>query len=186
MFGGFLLGNHAQTGCLTDDQSVRLHSCERNTNCQVFKSPQTVFIRPILSRDEEGHELAEMGVGGGGGDLVRKHELEPFDNGAIANLIDLCNTAIADPQKRDQILTLLSIDKMSNNLSLGSGVLNVSTEDIGLEEFARKLAAFVGHHQFQPQDKLSSPISPDMKILAPTNSQASSLVSKVTQSKEVI
>ncbi|KAG8533820.1 uncharacterized protein KY384_001561 [Bacidia gigantensis] len=65
---GFSVGHHSQEGCLTKNASVRLHSCELGTKCGALESPNTVFIRPIVSRDVKGHILIEPGAMSGGRD----------------------------------------------------------------------------------------------------------------------
>ena len=44
---------------------------------------RTVWIKPIIARTKRG-EMAEVGVGGGGGDLAQRPELE-LDNDFIIN-----------------------------------------------------------------------------------------------------
>lgn len=72
---GFKCGNTPQLGCLTDDPNldVRIHSCEKGLHCNKINA-KTVWIRPIIARTREG-EMAEVGVGGGGGDLSRHVDL---------------------------------------------------------------------------------------------------------------
>lgn len=87
---GFQLGNSYHEGCLTkNSEGVRIHSCERGTNCDVFKNQNTVTITPIITR-HEGRDVAEVGAGGGQGDLDQRHELELNDVMAVAQLISMC------------------------------------------------------------------------------------------------
>lgn len=73
---GYQLGNSHHQGCLTKNpNNVRLHSCERGTQCEVFKNPDVVRITPIITR-HEGKDVAEIGAGGGQGDLDQTHELD--------------------------------------------------------------------------------------------------------------
>jgi DNA cross-link repair 1C protein len=37
---GFTCGNHRQEGCLTTEQSARIHSCEQGTRCTIFSSSE--------------------------------------------------------------------------------------------------------------------------------------------------
>lgn len=78
---GYICGNTPQVGCLTSDQGVRLHSCEKGMRCSTIND-KTVWIRPIVTRTESGVEIAEIGIGGGGGDLAQRPELE-LDNGCV-------------------------------------------------------------------------------------------------------
>jgi hypothetical protein len=48
----------------------------------------TVWIKPIITRTKRG-EIAEVGVGGGGGDLAQRLELEVDSDLAIDQLLDL-------------------------------------------------------------------------------------------------
>ena len=70
---GYKCGNTPQLGCLTSDPKVRIHSCEKGLHCQSLNE-KTVWIRPIITRTKHG-EMAEVGVGGGGGDLKQRPEL---------------------------------------------------------------------------------------------------------------
>jgi DNA cross-link repair 1C protein len=72
---GYMVGNTEQPGILTLDEKVNLHSCEKGIKCGHLNR-RTVWIRPIVARMPSGQEIAEMGVGGGGGDLTRRPELE--------------------------------------------------------------------------------------------------------------
>lgn len=55
-----------------------MHSCEKGLHCEKVDS-KTVFIRPIVARNKYGREVGELDIGGGGGDLTRRPELE-LDN----------------------------------------------------------------------------------------------------------
>jgi hypothetical protein len=71
---GWKCGNTPQVGCLTSDPEARIHSCEKESGCPSLNN-KTVWIRPIVARTEHG-EIAEVGVGGGGGDLTGQPQLE--------------------------------------------------------------------------------------------------------------
>lgn len=73
---GFTVGNTFQPGCLTQDEEVRIHSCEKGNYCDVVRGAKVVWIRPVVARLEDGEEISEVGVGGGGDDLEREAELE--------------------------------------------------------------------------------------------------------------
>lgn len=85
---GHQYANHFQSGCLTLDPSVRIHSCEKNTGCSGLDD-NTVCIRPIISRISSGKELNEIGVGGGAGDLTQRPELELDNAGCIEQIMSL-------------------------------------------------------------------------------------------------
>ena len=103
---GFQCGNHDQPGCLTTKQS-RIHSCERGTGCEVF-GKEFVRITPIISR-HEGVEMAELGAGGGQGDLNQQHELEVGDDQVVAQLMALCvETMQSQPKALSGVLEELA------------------------------------------------------------------------------
>jgi DNA cross-link repair 1C protein len=81
VLAGYQCGNTPQVGCLTSDTNVRIHSCENGMRCKAI-TDNTVWIRPIVTRTALGGEMAEAGVGGGGGDLTQRPELE-FDSDAV-------------------------------------------------------------------------------------------------------
>jgi hypothetical protein len=62
---GFKNGNHIQPGCLTSQEDVRIHSCERGIGCSVLdrdRNAKIVHIIPIVTR-ANGVEIAELGAG---------------------------------------------------------------------------------------------------------------------------
>ena len=83
---GFMCGNTYHAGCLTLDETVRLHSCEKGNYCQRVQRSPVVWIQPIITRLPGGQDVAEVGVGGGGEDLEREAELDylsPLDIEAV-------------------------------------------------------------------------------------------------------
>ncbi len=84
---GYVCGNTPQEGCLTGDQTVQLHSCEKGMHCPAIND-KTVWIKPIIARTKHG-EMAEVGVGGGGGDLAQRPELELDNDFIIDQLLSL-------------------------------------------------------------------------------------------------
>ncbi|KAK4103240.1 hypothetical protein N658DRAFT_514742 [Parathielavia hyrcaniae] len=58
---GFMCGNTYHAGCLTLDESVRLHSCEKGNYCATVKNSRVVWIQPIITRLPDGHDVAEIG-----------------------------------------------------------------------------------------------------------------------------
>ncbi|KAL1954603.1 hypothetical protein VTO42DRAFT_898 [Malbranchea cinnamomea] len=115
---GFTLGNAHNPGCLTDEQSARIHSCEPGDVCSTVSSGQSVYITPIVTRTEDGSEVLELGAGGGMGDIYQTHELELPDDSAIKQLIDLCTERISNPTAREAIVTALSDAYASRSKSL--------------------------------------------------------------------
>ncbi|KAF7551669.1 hypothetical protein G7046_g7655 [Stylonectria norvegica] len=86
---GYMCGNSPHPGCLTSDQNVRLHSCEKGNVCEVSRGQSTVLIQPVVAHLRSGEMLAEAGVGGGGEDLVREAELDFLNQTDLDALVDL-------------------------------------------------------------------------------------------------
>ena len=80
---GFTLGNSHVPGCLTDDQTSLVHSCQPGMVCSMISSGYAIQIVPIVTRSEDGSEVLELGTGGGIDDLYQNHELELSDNSTI-------------------------------------------------------------------------------------------------------
>ena len=106
---GFRNGNHIQPGCLTSDDNVRIHSCERGMGCNVMDhdtNSKVVHIIPIITR-ANGSEITELGVGGGKGDLDPKEELETSGSAEVGKLMELCTASIGDETTLSKVFALL-------------------------------------------------------------------------------
>jgi DNA cross-link repair 1C protein len=104
---GFTLGNHFQPGCLTKDENVRIHSCERGTGCSVIDNNKNVVeILPILTR-ENGREVRELGAGGGNGDLRQFQEVEMQDAIALQRLIEFCVSKITNETTLEKVKSVV-------------------------------------------------------------------------------
>lgn len=57
--------------------------------CEVAQRLETVSIQPVIAHLPTGEDLAEVGVGGGGGDLQREAELEFLDHASLATLFNV-------------------------------------------------------------------------------------------------
>lgn len=139
---GFHVGNHRQLGCLTRDDSVRLHSCEYGTRCKTIEtSANTVWITPLVSHSEEGI-IPEVGAGGGCEDLVQNHELELADSQTKDELIELCRNQISSNERLDQTIHLIQDASRSRRKGVALNRLGVSlTEDtIPLRSLAHLLS----------------------------------------------
>ncbi|EGO54708.1 hypothetical protein NEUTE1DRAFT_124903 [Neurospora tetrasperma FGSC 2508] len=73
---GFMRGNSYHPGCLTLDENVRLHSCEKGNYCKTVRENPIVQIHPVLTHLRNGEDLPELGIGGGGDDLEHDEEQE--------------------------------------------------------------------------------------------------------------
>jgi hypothetical protein len=85
---GHKVGNTDHPGILTLDATVRLHSCEKGIRCSHL-GDNIVWIRPIIARTSSGQEIGEMGIGGGGGDLTQRPEVELDSDAMIWQLMAL-------------------------------------------------------------------------------------------------
>lgn len=107
---GYVCGNTPHPGCLTKDENVRLHSCERGNFCSVVRNSDVVFIQPVIAHLANGAEIAEVGVGGGGDDLERDAELGPLspqDIEAVLALVD--EKASMSKESRAKLQSLLEV-----------------------------------------------------------------------------
>ncbi|KAL2266186.1 hypothetical protein VTJ83DRAFT_5538 [Remersonia thermophila] len=159
---GFMCGNAYHAGCLTRDENVRLHSCEKGVYCDTVKNNPVVWIRPIITRLSDGRDVVEAGVGGGGEDLRRKPELGHLSLGDADMLIrELSNMGGVTPDVLRQaaqflLPTVAAGRKVPLDLSL-SGVGHGTATDLkaGLQAIARR---------FQPKshDVTSAADGPDL------------------------
>lgn len=127
-------------GCLSEDESSRVHSCEPGVHCSAVRSKRTVYLVPIVGRLDDGTRVPEIGAGGGGGDLYQTHELELPDQSSLEQLESLCLEQIGDPETLSQTRQALAEAFKSKNkaLSLDSyGMKDVS--DIPLQELVHIL-----------------------------------------------
>ncbi|EFR04431.1 hypothetical protein MGYG_07438 [Nannizzia gypsea CBS 118893] len=138
---GFRLGNSSVPGCLTNDPSVRVHSCEPGVMCSQISSGKSVYITPIVTRTKDGYEIPEIGAGGGKGDLEQSHELELPDDTTFQRLLDLCKEQIKEPGTRELVTSTLS----KAYYSTGAGI---SLDEYGLKDEEEitlaKLVAIIG------------------------------------------
>lgn len=94
---GFRVGNSNQPGCLTANSDVKIHSCEPGMSCHaaVSKDRNVVWITPIISRSPDGTEIAELGAGGGKGDLYHCRELD-VSNDAMFEALKMLVSKLTD------------------------------------------------------------------------------------------
>lgn len=157
---GFLAGNVKQSGIVTNDPSVRLHSCEIGAGCWAtdpFRESQIVHIKPIVSR-HGGEDIQEDGLGGGKGDLDQVHELEVGDADSIRRLLISCDQTFANKWVGLQVRQLLEKrlseeSRTPGRVRLDSDSHNPSndlTDTIRLEQLAEILqrqASNMGHNR---------------------------------------
>ncbi|KAJ5121893.1 DNA repair metallo-beta-lactamase [Penicillium atrosanguineum] len=151
---GFDLGNRAVSGCLSDSESSRIHSCEPDVSCRTAQGPKTVYIMPIINRTKDGAEVSEVGAGGGIGDLYQVHELELPDESTLAQLEKLCLQQIPDKKRSSQMQKALLEAFQSRKKALSLDIYGVKEEgDMSLE----KLVAMLGQGVFDPSSKQDLP-----------------------------
>ncbi|KAJ5893396.1 DNA repair metallo-beta-lactamase [Penicillium taxi] len=126
---GFNMGNRGVAGCLSDQESSRIHSCEPGVSCPVARSPNTVYIVPIVNRSIDGAEIPEVGAGGGIGDLYQTHELELPNETALVELEKLCLQLITDKN-----VLLQTQKKISDAFQSGKRTLSLDKFDVQAEE----------------------------------------------------
>lgn len=155
---GFQCGNRYQPGCLTSDLKIRLHSCERELDCPGLKSPDIVWITPIL-KFSNGEVVPELGAGGGLGDLVQAQELELKDANTAIELMDICSTNIRDEQALARTLSLISKGMKSANKTVVLGALEEARESdaIPLKELARFFSRGISYENRVNSQKDSAP-----------------------------
>ncbi|KAI4258097.1 MAG: hypothetical protein LQ352_001340 [Teloschistes flavicans] len=158
---GFQLGNRVHTGCLTSDESVRLHSCEHGTRCRAIEaSSNVVWITPSITRWKEG-DVPEIGAGGGSGDLTQSHELEVLDSEAGRMLLELCAAQIMDTKLLMSTMNLIekALDSGKRAIALDLQDASLEEDTIPLENLARLLSTLASQEDAQQQRKESFPYS---------------------------
>ncbi|EED16791.1 DNA repair protein, putative [Talaromyces stipitatus ATCC 10500] len=143
---GFQLGNEFVPGCLTSDDSVRIHSCEPGVFCKTMKSKKSVYITPIVTRDNRtGIEVPEIGAGGGKRDLYQIHELELPDELTLRKLESLLSEHIKDESALSQTKELLRLAFMSKHRALSLDEFGLADDaDISLKDLASMLSTTRG------------------------------------------
>ncbi|KAK2736858.1 hypothetical protein FQN57_000538 [Myotisia sp. PD_48] len=124
---GYTLGNSTITGCLTANESARVHSCEPGVMCSKMLTNKSVNITPIVSRTKNGDEIPELGAGGGKGDLEQTHELELPDEATLQKFLALCKNQIQDTETKEKIASALSEAYQSSNST-------ISLDEYGFKE----------------------------------------------------
>ncbi|KAH7344267.1 beta-lactamase-like protein [Pyrenochaeta sp. MPI-SDFR-AT-0127] len=152
---GFKNGNHIQPGCLTSKENVRVHSCERGAGCQTMDhdtDSKIVHIIPIITRTN-GAEIAELGAGGGNGDLDQEEKIAMSDLVDTGTLLDV-DAASSDTEE----LSLKFREILKEAINNGNSKLNL---DIGLhsegqgEPSLETLISVLSAHAPRNQNRIS-------------------------------
>jgi DNA cross-link repair 1C protein len=85
---GHTSANNQKDGCLTLDENVRIHSCEKGTPCSFMRRKDIVWIKPIVAHLKAGLDVVEVGLGGGGGDLAKEADLQGLTDDDVKHLIE--------------------------------------------------------------------------------------------------
>ncbi|KAK1775099.1 beta-lactamase-like protein [Copromyces sp. CBS 386.78] len=165
---GFMRGNSYHPGCLTLDENVRLHSCEKGNYCKTVRENPLVQIHPVLTHLDNGQDLPELGIGGGGDDLEHDEETDRLSEVQIQMVLKFIRWL----EKSAEKVELLPLE------SFASG----SKIEIGLELLtsgADNKAALLSFLQ-DLIDKSTSQIAQDMSILAANSRAGGNLPSIIT------
>ncbi|KXJ88406.1 beta-lactamase-like protein [Microdochium bolleyi] len=123
---GFTCGNRQLPGCLTLDEDVRIHSCEKGTPCATMQHNPVVWIKPIVAHLTDGRDLLEIGVGGGAGDLMKEAELQSLSEDDVAYLLELATEELNIPKELREDLGLVlqksagSLRNLAVNMDISS------------------------------------------------------------------
>ncbi|TGO24798.1 hypothetical protein BPAE_0094g00060 [Botrytis paeoniae] len=139
---GCIVGNGPKEGCLTTDKSVRIHSCENGMGCSAYGEDDIVLIRPFIARGPDGVEIAEVGIGGGWGNLVPSYEVAmDFDD--VKEFLETFFTETDQPViegiRRMLLAELASTNGAISLDDMQSGINQISLKGLG-ESLLRKLA----------------------------------------------
>ncbi|KAH8667099.1 hypothetical protein BX600DRAFT_285890 [Xylariales sp. PMI_506] len=144
---GYHCGNNYHPGCLTPDENVRIHSCEKGTRCSVMLSQPIVWIRPIVAHLPHGQDIVEIGIGGGGDDLEEEADLRyvMLENAeSITKLLDEFQGVSEDVKQQMKSMFLLLLSNARGSL-----------DELDTEQFPEDL-----------QTRLESVIRPAVKSIA--------------------
>ena len=160
---GFPFGHRDQIGCLTSDPDVRLHSCERGSNCPTLEKADVVYITPIISRSATGQVVPEAGAGGGAGDLDQSHviRLDNLKAEEANKLIELCTETIVDNEARLRTVDVISKALASKKEAVLLKALKseVGHKTMPLQDLLQLLAGLAGQEDGASLPKPNSRIS---------------------------
>lgn len=162
---GFELGNETVTGCLSNNESSRIHSCEPGVSCSAARGTNTVYIVPIVNRTAGGAEIPEVGAGGGIGDLYQTHELELPDEFALAELEKLCLKHVQDKEALSQIRNSLMDAFRSRKKALSLDTYGVKEEG---EISLKNLVTALSHGPSEISSRSSQPDLPNTIVSGTT------------------
>ncbi|KAB5566682.1 beta-lactamase-like protein [Coniochaeta sp. 2T2.1] len=152
---GFMCGNTHHEGCLTLDETVRLHSCEKGNYCSTVQKGPVVRIQPIIAHLPDGQDLAEIGVGGGGDDLERDAELDFPSLGDIDTLLEVIGDMDNIPDELREAIRAFLLKAVQNGRNVALD-LDISTfgeaNDTVLGNAVHAIAKKSKLGRYQPKD----------------------------------
>ena len=134
---GYTCGNRWQDGSLTSNTKVRVHSCEKGMHCFTLNE-NTVWIRPIITR-ARGEDVEELGIGGGGGDLVQHPDLVLDAKDKVA-LMALFSNAEEDVKNDIRRKFFTGLRPTGKAISLDGMGFDRDEDELSLTEMAEKIA----------------------------------------------
>jgi DNA cross-link repair 1C protein len=143
---GFALGNREHPGCLTVDESARIHSCEPGLSChtEIKKQKNVVWISPIVSRLKDGTEIRELGAGGGWKDLYPTSQLKLEDSITLPTLLNHLASAATSEDIKAMLMQAVGHFKSMRHFALTldttDGVKLQDDDTIKLQEVAALLS----------------------------------------------
>ncbi|KAF7961182.1 hypothetical protein EAE96_000848 [Botrytis aclada] len=134
---GCTVGNGPKEGCLTTDRSVQIHSCEKGMGCSAYEEEDVVLIRPFIACGPDGVEIAEVGIGGGWGDLVPSYEVAmDFDD--VKEFLEKFFAETDQPIIED-IRRMLLAELVSTKGAISLDGMQLSNDQISLEGLGESL-----------------------------------------------
>lgn len=127
---GFNSGKRQFEGCLTRDENVRIHSCEKGTPCTVMNSKPIVWIQPVVAHFPNGEDISEVGLGGGGDDLEQNVELAKVATDNMEALLQVIQDSPGisrETKKQIKSLLMALVDKEN---SQHESAIDALTEDV--------------------------------------------------------
>ncbi|KAK0124050.1 hypothetical protein ONS95_009036 [Cadophora gregata] len=143
---GYTCGNGFQSGCLTVNPNVRLHSCEKGIGCPLLND-KTVWIQPIVRRREDGTDEAEPAVVQAGNDLSGCPQIEFDGDVCIDQLMPLFSGANNSVMRDVKELLSKVLDTPGRVLSLAEFGSDGEDSNVSLAQLAAAVIRAVTEQQ---------------------------------------
>ncbi|KAH0522849.1 hypothetical protein TsFJ059_006636 [Trichoderma semiorbis] len=140
---GFMCGNTPQSGCLTSEQNVRLHSCESGNMCPIAIRSSVVRIQPVVASFSDGAVIQEAGIGGGGEDLEREMELGVPNQSDLEILLKIIDALKSTTEEaRDECARAL-MNALASGRDLQLNMSLSSTKDAHSTDLQRAILSII-------------------------------------------